>query len=204
MCGGEGIYTMKGEWYFHIFLGNFRLVSKTKRSRIKKVCILNIPAKQNICCGSRNVFYMQARLPAGWGRACYWVSAFRKLYKIGLIHWTIKNQWCNCHGKKKRKPTISVGKGSAIFSVGRATSTVYTLSRPFKSSRWTCGWKISTKERNTTCRERTGEAWTEAKNVNAKKRMRLEWKCIFVGSKDSLTRTSKLCYIVVEANKQQS
>ena len=103
MCAGEGIYTMKGEWYFQIFLGNFRLVSKTKRSRIKKVCILNIPAKQNICCGSRNVFYMQARLPAGWGRACYWVSAFRKLYEVGLIHWTTKNQRCNCHGKKEKK-----------------------------------------------------------------------------------------------------
>ena len=56
----------------------------------------------------------------------------------------------------------------------------------------------------TKCRDRTGEAWIEAKNVNAKKRVILERKCIFVGSKDSLTRTSKLCYIVVEANKQQS
>ena len=37
----------------------------------------------------------------------------------------------------------------------------------------------------TKCRERTGEAWIEAKNVNAKKRVILERKCIFVGSKDS-------------------
>ena len=39
--------------------------------------------------------------------------------------------------------------------------------------------------------------------MNAK-RMKLEWKFIFVGSKDSLTRTSKPCYIVVEASKQLS
>ena len=37
----------------------------------------------------------------------------------------------------------------------------------------------------TKCRDRTGEAWIEAKNVNAKKRVILERKCIFVGSKDS-------------------
>ena len=37
----------------------------------------------------------------------------------------------------------------------------------------------------TKCRERTGEAWIVAKNVNAKKRVILERKCIFVGSKDS-------------------
>ena len=37
---------------------------------------------------------------------------------------------------------------------------------------------------NATCREqRTGEAWVEAKNVNARKTMRLEMKCMFVGLK---------------------
>ena len=37
----------------------------------------------------------------------------------------------------------------------------------------------------TKCRERTGEAWIVAKNVNAEKRVRLERKCIFVRSEDS-------------------
>ena len=50
---------------------------------------------------------------------------------------------------------------------------------------------------NTTCRKRTGEAWIEAKNVSARKRLRLERKCMFVGSKDTSTGTSKLCYIAV-------
>ena len=54
----------------------------------------------------------------------------------------------------------------------------------FETNLWV---RISTnlKEQNTTCRERTGEACIEAKVVNAKKSMRLERKCIFVGSKDS-------------------
>ena len=47
---------------------------------------------------------------------------------------------------------------------------------------------------NTTCRERTGEAWIEAKNVSAR---RLKRKCMFVGSKDTSKGTSKLCYIAV-------
>ena len=55
----------------------------------------------------------------------------------------------------------------------------------------------------TTCRERTGEAWIEVKNVNARK-MKLEMKFMFVGSKDSSTRNLEAMLYSRGANKQLS
>ena len=53
--------------FFFFFWDKFRLVSKTKEREVgpAKVCIPHVPAKQNVCCECRNVFYTQARLPAG-------------------------------------------------------------------------------------------------------------------------------------------
>ena len=53
-----------------------------------------------------------------------------------------------------------------------------------------------------TCRERTGEAWIEAKNVSARKR--LEMKCMFVGSRDGSTRNLEGMLYSRGANKQLS
>ena len=119
----------------------------------------------------------EARLPAGWGRASYWVSAFGKLCEVGLIHWTTKISGAIADGKrKKRRPTFSLLR-----------TDTRDMSRLFKSSTrlGTCGVKYKYKYERTKYsmqreNERTGEAWIEAaKIVNATKRLRLERKCIF-------------------------
>ena len=131
-----------------------------KKGRSSKAFILNVPAKRNICCASRNIFSSQARLPFGSRRVCF-TSSYNGY--VGIV--------------------------AAV--------------QEFEINLWV---KDKYDRIKTTCRERTGEAWMEAKNVNARKRKRLltRMKCMFVGSKDSSTRNLEAMLYSRGENKQLS
>ena len=62
--------------------------------------------------------------------------------------------------------------------------------------------KDKCERQTTTSSERTGEAWIEAKNVNARMRLRLKRNCMFAGSKDSSSGNLEAMLYSRGANKQ--
>ena len=110
---------------------------KEEKSRLRKVCsCMSLPSKMFVG-GSRNAGAFTSRLREGLLLG-FCVREILRGWPNSLDN---KNQRCNCRWRGEKNPTFSLRTATTDTSAA-------ALSRLFKSSRWTCRWRISTKERS--------------------------------------------------------
>ena len=75
---------------------------KEERSRSRKVCILNVPDKQNICCRSRNIFLHAGAFTSQLREGLVLGFCVREALRGWPNSLDNKNQRCNCRWKKRK------------------------------------------------------------------------------------------------------